>query len=100
MIMDNEEKQSYLKLDKNELKNFFKEFIEETRISTENKTQTILSLLYSVKEETEQKISKSNYFLNYKFYFIYSFIILRKNKCKYKYKSKFKLNKFFFKKYI
>ena len=98
--MDNEEKQSYLKLDKNELKNFFKEFIEETRISTENKTQTILSLLYSFKEETEQKISKSNYFLNYKFYFIYSFIILRKNKCKYKYKSKFKLNKFFFKKYI
>lgn len=67
MIMDNEEKQS--SLDKNELKNFFKEFIEETRISTENKTQTILSLLYSFKEETEQKISKSNYFLNYKFYF-------------------------------
>ena len=97
--MDNEEKQS--SLDKNELKNFFKEFIEETRISTENKTQTILSLLYSFKEETEQKISKSNYFLNYKFYFnIYSIIILRKNKCKYKYKSKFKLNQFFFKKYI
>ena len=59
--MDNEAKQSSLKLDKKSLKNFFKEFIEETRTSTENKTQTILSLLYSFKEETEQKISKSNF---------------------------------------
>ena len=58
--MDNEAKQNSLKYDKNMLKNFFKEFIEETRISTENKTQAILSMLYSFKEETEQKISKSN----------------------------------------
>ena len=59
--MDNDGKQCGLKFDKNLLTTFFKEFIEETRNSTENKTQTILSLLYSFKEETEQKISKSNY---------------------------------------
>ena len=60
--MNNEAKQISFKFDKNTVKNFFKEFIEETRTSTENKTQTILSLLYSLKEETENKISKSNYF--------------------------------------
>jgi hypothetical protein len=60
--MNNEAKQNSFKFDKNTVKNFFKEFIEETRTSTENKTQTILSLLYSLKEETENKISKSNYF--------------------------------------
>lgn len=59
--MSNEAKQNNFKFDKNTFKNFFKEFIEETRLSTENKTQTILSLLYSYKEETENKISKSNY---------------------------------------
>ena len=57
--MENDSKQNYLKFDKNKLKTFFKEFIEETRNSAENKTQTILSLLLSIKEETEQKISKS-----------------------------------------
>ena len=58
--MENDSKQNYLKIDKNTLQNFFKDFIEETKYSAENKTQTILSLLYSIKEETEQKISKSN----------------------------------------
>ena len=58
--MDNEAKQCSLKYDKNLFKTFFKEFIEEIRNSSEKKTQTILSLLYSLKEETEQKISKSN----------------------------------------
>jgi hypothetical protein len=57
--MENDSKKNYLKFDKNKLKTFFKEFIEETRNSAENKTQTILSLLLSIKEETEQKISKS-----------------------------------------
>ena len=57
--MENDSKKNYLKFDKNKLKNFFKEFIEETRTSAENKTQTILALLHSIKEETEQKISKS-----------------------------------------
>ena len=54
--MDSEGKQYGLKFDKNLLTTFFKEFIEETRNSTENKTQAILSLLYSLKKETEQKI--------------------------------------------
>ena len=57
--MENDSKKNYLKFDKNKLKTFFKEFIEETRSSAENKTQTILALLHSNKEETEQKISKS-----------------------------------------
>lgn len=59
--MENEIKKKTLKIDKNSFKTFFKEFIEETRQSTEKKTQTILLLLQSIKEETEQKISKSNY---------------------------------------
>jgi hypothetical protein len=57
--MENEAKNNILKLDKNIFKVFFKEFIEDTRHSTEKKTQVILSLLHSIKEETEQKISKS-----------------------------------------
>jgi len=68
--MDNESKNCSLKLDKNILKTFLKEFIEDTRHSTEKKTQTIISLLNSIKEETEQKISKSKY-INY-FIFISS----------------------------
>ena len=61
--MENDSKQNYLKIDKNTLQNFFKDFIEETKYSAENKTQTILSLLYSIKEETEQKISKSKKYI-------------------------------------
>lgn len=62
--MENEVKQQYLNLDKNILRAFFKEFIEDTKNCTENKTQTILSLLNSIKEETEKKISKSKFFFN------------------------------------
>ena len=61
--MENDSKKNYLKIDKNTLQNFFKDFIEETKYSAENKTQTILSLLYSIKEETEQKISKSKKYI-------------------------------------
>ena len=67
--MENDAAQNYLKLEKNTLQNFFKDFIEETRNSNENRTQTILSMLYSIKEETEQKISKSNNNYNYIIYF-------------------------------
>ena len=67
--MENDATQNYLKLEKNTLQNFFKDFIEETRNSNENRTQTILSMLYSIKEETEQKISKSNNNYNYIIYF-------------------------------
>ena len=57
--MDNEAKFDVKNLNKNNLKFFFKELIEDTRHSTENKTQAILNLLNSIKEETEKKISKS-----------------------------------------
>lgn len=66
--MENEVKQQYLNLDKNILRTFFKEFIEDTKNTTESKTQTILSLLNSIKEETEQKISKSKFFFNISFF--------------------------------
>jgi cytoplasmic iron level regulating protein YaaA (DUF328/UPF0246 family) len=58
--MDNETMHQSIKLEQNTLKNFFKQFIEETKNSTENKTQIILSLLSSIKEETELQISKGN----------------------------------------
>ena len=58
--MDNETMHQNIKLEQNTLKNFFKQFIEETKNSTENKTQIILSLLSSIKEETELQISKGN----------------------------------------
>ena len=67
--MENESKQQ-LNFDKNTLKIFFKEFIEDTKHSTENKTETIVSLLNSIKEETEQKISKGNKNINNLFLFI------------------------------
>ena len=54
--MDNES----IKLEQNQQRNFLKQFIEDTKNSTENKTQIILSLLSSIKEETELQISKSN----------------------------------------
>ena len=58
--MDNETIHQSIKLDQNQLRNFLKQFIEDTKNSTENKTQIILSLLSSIKEETELQISKSN----------------------------------------
>ena len=59
--MENDVNQQYLNIEKNTLKNFFKKYIEDTKHSTDNKTQIILTLLNSIKEETEQKISKSNF---------------------------------------
>ena len=58
--MDNETIHQSIKLEQNQLRNFLKQFIEDTKNSTENKTQIILSLLSSIKEETELQISKSN----------------------------------------
>ena len=60
--MENDVNQQYLNVEKNTLKNFFKKYIEDTKHSTDNKTQIILTLLNSIKEETEQKISKSNFY--------------------------------------
>ena len=57
--MDNETKDD-LNLNKDNLKDFFKELIEESRHSTEKKTQVILDLFNSIKDETEKKIAKSN----------------------------------------
>ena len=57
--MDNETKNELQNLNKDTLKDFFKEFIEESRNSTDKKTQVILDLLNSIKDETEKKISKS-----------------------------------------
>ena len=59
--MENDVNQQYLNIEKNTLKNFFKKYIEDTKHSTDNKTQIILTLLNSIKEEREQKISKSNF---------------------------------------
>ena len=61
--MENEIKQQYLNLDKYILRTFFKEFIENIKIVTENKTQRILSLLNLIKEEIEKIILKSKIFL-------------------------------------
>ena len=58
--MDNETMHQSIKLEQSTLINFFKQSIEETKNSTENKTQIILSLLSSIKEETELQISKGN----------------------------------------
>ena len=58
--MDSETIRQSLKLEQIQLRNFLKQFIEDTKNSTENKTQIILSLLSSIKEETELQISKSN----------------------------------------
>ena len=60
--MENDVNQQYLNIEKNTLKNFFKKYIEDTKHSTDNKTQIILTLLNSIKEETEQKISKINFY--------------------------------------
>ena len=56
--MDNDLSNCFV-IDKKTIRTFLKEFIEETRQSTEMKSQLILSLLNSLKEDTEQKVSKS-----------------------------------------
>ena len=45
--------------DKNTIKLFFRDYIEESRNIIEKKSQEILSLISSIKEESEQNISKS-----------------------------------------
>lgn len=56
--MENDNKLSGL-IDKNSLRTFFKEYIEDTRASIEKKTHEMLKLLNSAKEENENFISKS-----------------------------------------
>lgn len=45
-------------IDKNMIKVILKEYIEESRHIITKKTNEMLSLVYSMKEESEQKISK------------------------------------------
>ena len=42
------------------LKSLFINFIEESRQTIDTKIQTLLSIINTIKEENEQKISKSN----------------------------------------
>ena len=56
--MENDYKLSGI-IDKNSLRTFFKEYIEDTRASIEKKTQEMLKLINSAKEENENFISKS-----------------------------------------
>ena len=56
--MENDLKDQF-PLEKNFIKTFFKEYIEESRNSIEKKTQEMQALIYSIKEENEQQISKS-----------------------------------------
>lgn len=42
------------------LKSLFINFIEESRQTVDTKIQTLLSIINTMKEENEQKISKSN----------------------------------------
>ena len=42
------------------LKSLFINFIEESRQTIDTKIQTLLSIINTMKEENEQKISKSN----------------------------------------
>ena len=56
--MDNDLKNCFI-IDKKIIGSFFIFFFEETRQSNEMKSQLILSLLNSIKEDAEQKVSKS-----------------------------------------
>ena len=56
--MENNSKYSNL-VDKNTIRTFFKEYIEDSRNSIEKKTKEMLKLITSVKEENENYISKS-----------------------------------------
>lgn len=49
----------YCLLDKNTIKGFFKEYIEDSRNSIEKKTQEMMLIISSIKEENENNISKS-----------------------------------------
>lgn len=53
--MSNEIKQL---IDKNTLKIILKDYIEESRNIISKKTKEMLSLIYSMKDESEQKILK------------------------------------------
>lgn len=53
--MTNEIKQL---IDKNSLKTILKDYIEESRNIISKKTKEMLSLIYSMKDESEQKILK------------------------------------------
>jgi hypothetical protein len=46
--------------DKNIIKNFFRDYIEDSRNSIEKKSQEMQSLISSIKEENEKNITKSN----------------------------------------
>ncbi len=50
---------NYCLLDKNTIKGFFKEYIEDSRNSIEKKTQEMMLIISSIKEENENNISKS-----------------------------------------
>ena len=56
--MENDLKETIV-FNKLTIKNFFKEYIEDSRNSIEKKTQEMLSLASSIKEENELFISKS-----------------------------------------
>ena len=56
--MENDTK-DHSPFDKNIIKTFFKEYIEDSRNAIEKKTQEMLSLISSIKEENEHYISKS-----------------------------------------
>jgi hypothetical protein len=56
--MENDLKDQF-PLEKNFIKAFFKEYIEESRNSIEKKTKEMQTLIHSIKEENEQQISKS-----------------------------------------
>lgn len=53
------DRKNQLSIDKISLKAIFREYIEETRISIEKKTQEMISLIHSINEENELHISKS-----------------------------------------
>lgn len=52
-------------IDKEMIRNLFSEIIDESQKNIEAKTQIIMSILSSMKEENEQIIKKSNSFLNF-----------------------------------
>ena len=54
------DKKDDCKFDKSTIKFFFRNYIEDSRNMIEKKSQDILSLISSIKEENEQNISKSN----------------------------------------
>ena len=56
--MENNSKYSN-SIDKNTIRTYFKEYIEDSRNSIEKKAQEILKLISTVKEENENCISKS-----------------------------------------